>query len=78
MNQCLCSYPDFEIWVRPSGQMFAFNCETKTKESVKEVKRINFPDYDDLDTPTLIGACNDYDYCGELDDFTAYCYWKVK
>ena len=76
MNQMLCWYPEFEIWRRPSGSLFAFNRDTKKKVSVKEVGRLEFPEYDDLDTTALLSAYEDYDYSGELEDFTAYCYWK--
>lgn len=72
LNTCISWYPDFEIWQKPTGELFVI--VDGEQRPVKEVHRLD--DYERMDTESLLKACDDYDYSGETEDMKHYCFWK--
>ncbi len=73
MKNCICSYPDFEIWQKADGNIFVINSDGE-QHPVKEVLRLDVYEY--IRDDALLSACDDYDYSGETDDMEHYCFWK--
>lgn len=78
----ICDYEDFAIYIHTlTGLLYCYNKETEEIKEVLEVYRI--PDWDEISTDEkiddvdIISMCtDDYDYSGELDDMSEYCFWK--
>lgn len=70
----ICDYNDWCIYSENSI-LFYYSREDNETYTAREVKRIE--DFNDYSLEELFNKCNNYDVCGELDDGSAYCYWKL-
>ena len=71
----ICSYDDFQI--SKCGDKYFAKDEGGTRE-VALVKSLEPYEYEDLSDEEILDKCKDYDFSGELDDFSWYCFWKEK
>jgi hypothetical protein len=71
----LCEYHDWFI-VEEKGDSFVIR-EDEKPQKVKLVKTLNPKEYERKDISEILDLCEDYDFSGELDDFSAYCFWKI-
>ena len=72
-GKVICSYDIFKIFYE-DGKYYAENEEGIRK--VELVKSVPFPEYEDLSDDEIFDLCDDYGFGGELDDRSAYCFWR--
>lgn len=74
----ICEYDDWEVIETENGLVLKIACD-ESEESVKEVYRFGQGEYEDKDIAELEKIVYekgiDFDYCGELDDCSAYVFW---
>lgn len=82
MKQCICRYDDWSVFKTENG--LVLENEDGSTKAVTEVFRVSAdsrPDYGDLSFEKFDALAREagieYDYCGELDDFSAYVFWKA-
>lgn len=78
----ICSYDDWEIVKTENGLMLRELDDPETIDvTVTEVYRFQKGEYENKNIPDLTKIVHDngfkFDYCGELDDFSAYVFWKI-
>lgn len=79
-TKTICTY---DTWtVKQTDQtLILHNLETNTNETIKEVYRFRPGEYENVNIPDLEQKVNEigisFDYCGELDDFSGYVFWKI-
>ncbi len=74
----IMSYDGFVVMKVSNGKTYVRDEDTKLVYEVIEVHRISWSDnYGDMSDEELIGKY-DADYTGELDDCSAYVYYKVR
>ena len=79
----ICEYEDFSIFKHKIiGLLYCLRADSDEFKEVLEVYRVpNWEEVstdDSLDDTDIINMCPvDYDYSGELDDLSAYCFWQV-
>ena len=71
--ETVCSYDGFTI--SKNGDKYYAKDEDGTRE-VTLVKSLAPCEYEDLSIEEILALCGDYDFSGELDDCSAYCFWK--
>lgn len=77
MFNLICDYGvDFQIYSNDKV-MFVMEEDGNYFHKVIEVFRIPSPNFEPLTTEQLLDSCDDYDYSGELEDCSAYCFWKL-
>ena len=71
----ICSYDDFQI--SKCGDKYYVKDESGTREALL-VMSLEPCEYEDLSDEEILDKCEDYDFSGELDDCSWYCFWKEK
>lgn len=71
----LCNYDDWSIYEHNNKHYIA------NEDGVFEVALVKYlsnEEYEDKAIEDILSMCdtNEYDYSGELDDCSAYCFWK--
>lgn len=72
-GKVICSYDIFRIFYK-DGKYYG-----EDEDGIREielVKAVPFPEYEDLSEDEIFDLCDDYNFSGELDDCSAYCFWK--
>lgn len=74
----ICKYDDWQIFRTENG--FVMRCSNKPEKPVIEVFRFHAGEYDSKDYPSMNEIVTKqgivYDISGELDDCSAYVFWK--
>lgn len=74
---CICTYREFYV-ITFLNRYWIFNPDGAEIVEAELVTSLPPEIYDLLTDEDLLGSCSDYDFSGELDDGSAYCFWKVK
>lgn len=76
----ICSYDEWCITVNDDGTLTCHDQDNSRDIPVVEVYRLEPGAYETKDIADLEAACHaaghHFDCCGELDDCSAYCFWK--
>lgn len=77
----ICEYEDWEVIKTEDGLILKVACD-ESEEPVKEVYRFEQDEYEGKDIADLEKIVHekgiDFDFCGELDDLSAYVFWAYK
>lgn len=70
----VCEYSCFNVYQINKDYYTITNKDYMNLRYAKLVKKLDCYEIPELD---LLKMCDDYDYSGELDDGSAYCFWKL-
>lgn len=73
--QVICDYDDFGI-ISHNNRFYAASCDNGIEE-LTLVKMLKPTEYESLEDSELLALCSDYDYSGELDTCSEYCFWRI-
>ena len=70
----ICTYDDWSVFER-EGRYYV--TDEEGEREVTLIRSLAPEEYEDVDIFDILDMCDDYDYSGELDDCSAYCFWEV-
>lgn len=80
-SKTICEYDDWKIIQTENGLILQSADPSEPDQKVEEVYRFRPTEYEDKNIPELEQIVRDrnieFDNCGELDDFSAYVFWKI-
>ena len=71
----ICEYGNWFI-AEDYGEYFVAQTGQPTKK-LKLIRTLKPEEYRNKNLSELLAFCNEADFCGELNDRSAYCFWKV-
>lgn len=68
----------YENWFVEEGNREYFVTQTgQSAKKVKLIKSLKPEEYQGKSIAEILSFCNEADFCGELNDRSAYCFWKI-
>ena len=71
----ICEYENWFI-AEENGEFFVAQTGQETKK-VELVKSFTPEEYRAISLSEFLSLCKENDFCGELSDRSAYCFWKI-
>lgn len=73
----VCEYNDFDVYQINEDYFVITDKDGMNLRYAKLVKKLDYSVFAVTSIADLLEMCDDYDYSGELDDGSGYCFWKL-